>query len=53
MAHKGTLFLDEISDMPLDSQVSLLRVLESKEIQKVGSDKITKVDVRLLASSHM
>ena len=52
MAHKGTLFLDEIGDMPLASQASLLRVLESKEIQKVGSDKITKVDVRLLAASH-
>ena len=52
MAHKGTLFLDEIGDMPLASQASLLRVLESKEIQKVGSDKITKGDVRLLAASH-
>ncbi|WOH38274.1 sigma-54 dependent transcriptional regulator [Thalassotalea fonticola] len=51
-ADKGTLFLDEIADMPLSSQSSLLRVLESNELQKVGSDKITKVDVRLLAASH-
>ncbi|WP_052072900.1 sigma 54-interacting transcriptional regulator [Thalassotalea sp. ND16A] len=52
VADNGTLFLDEIADMPLSSQSSLLRVLESKELQKVGSDKITKVDVRLLAASH-
>ena len=52
MAHKGSLFLDEIADMPLAAQSSLLRVLESKEIQKVGSDEITKVDVRLIAASH-
>lgn len=52
MAEQGTLFLDEIGDMPLSSQASLLRVLESKEIQKVGSDRVTKVNVRLLAASH-
>jgi len=52
MAEQGTLFLDEIGDMPLSAQASLLRVLESKEIQKVGSDKVSKVDVRLLAASH-
>ncbi|NQZ12739.1 MAG: sigma-54-dependent Fis family transcriptional regulator, partial [Algicola sp.] len=52
MANTGTLFLDEIGDMPLASQTSLLRVLESSEIQKVGSDKISKVDVRILAASH-
>ncbi len=52
MANKGTLFLDEIGDMPLASQASLLRVLENSEIQKVGSDKISKVDVRILAASH-
>ena len=51
-AHKGTIFLDEIADMPLAQQASLLRVLENAEIQKVGSDKITKVDVRVLAASH-
>ncbi|SFC01425.1 sigma-54-dependent transcriptional regulator [Pseudoalteromonas denitrificans] len=52
MADKSTLFLDEIGDMPMSSQASLLRVLESKEIQKVGSEKVTKVDVRILAASH-
>lgn len=48
----GTIFLDEIGDMPLSSQASLLRVLESQEIQKVGSDKISKVDVRVIVASH-
>lgn len=52
MAHNGTLFLDEIGDMPLATQASLLRALENFEIQKVGSDKITKVNVRVLAASH-
>ena len=51
-AHKSTLFLDEIGDMPLSAQASLLRVLENKEIQKVGSESITKVDVRVIAASH-
>ncbi|WP_448565019.1 sigma-54-dependent transcriptional regulator [Thalassotalea ganghwensis] len=51
-ANNGTLFLDEIADLPLAAQASLLRVLENKEIQKVGSDVITKVDVRIIAASH-
>ena len=51
-ANNGTIFLDEIGDMPLASQASLLRVLENAEIQKVGSDKISKVNVRVLAASH-
>lgn len=52
LAHRGTLFLDEIADMPMKAQASLLRALENAEIQKVGSEKITKVDVRVLAASH-
>lgn len=52
MAHGGSIFLDEIGDMPLPAQASLLRVLENREIQKVGSEKVTKVDVRILAASH-
>ena len=51
-ANGGTLFLDEIADMPLPAQASLLRVLENKEIQKVGADKPTPVDVRIVAASH-
>lgn len=52
MADKGTLFLDEIADIPLSAQAILLRALENKEIQKVGADQVTKVDIRLLAASH-
>ncbi|MFT5759338.1 MAG: two-component system nitrogen regulation response regulator NtrX [Alteromonadaceae bacterium] len=51
-ANNGTLFLDEIADLPFSAQASLLRVLENKEIQKVGSNLITKVDVRVIAASH-
>lgn len=52
MADEGSIFLDEIGDLPLAAQASLLRVLENKEIQKVGSEKVSQVDVRLLAASH-
>ncbi len=52
MANGGSIFLDEIADMSLEAQASLLRVLENKEIQKVGADKATKIDVRLIAASH-
>ncbi len=51
-ANGGTLFLDEIGDMPLSVQARLLRVLESKEIQKVGSDRMIPVDVRVISASH-
>jgi two-component system nitrogen regulation response regulator NtrX len=52
MADQGTLFLDEIADIPLSAQATLLRALENKEIQKVGSEQVSKVDIRLLAASH-
>lgn len=52
IAHKGSIFLDEIGDMPLSAQASLLRVLESQEIQKVGAESSTKVDVRVIAATH-
>jgi DNA-binding NtrC family response regulator len=51
-AHGGTLFLDEVGDLPLDSQVRLLRALQSKEITPVGSSKVQKVDVRVIAATH-
>jgi two-component system response regulator HydG len=51
-ANHGTLFLDEIGDMPLSSQVKLLRVLEHGEIVRVGSNEQIKVDVRLVAATH-
>ncbi|MBR3367945.1 MAG: sigma 54-interacting transcriptional regulator [Lachnospiraceae bacterium] len=52
MAHGGTIFLDEIGEMPLSTQVQMLRVLQEKEIRRVGSDKVTPVDIRVIAATH-
>ncbi|HJT35312.1 MAG TPA: sigma-54 dependent transcriptional regulator [Pirellulales bacterium] len=51
-AHGGTLFLDEVGDMPLPTQIKLLRVLESGEITRVGSNDPVKVNVRLLSATN-
>jgi len=51
-ADHGTLFLDEIGDMPMSSQVKLLRVLEHGDIVRVGSNEPIRVDVRLIAATH-
>lgn len=51
-AHGGTIFLDEIGDAPLSVQSRLLRVLQEKEIMRVGGDRITPVDVRILAGTN-
>ncbi len=51
-AHRGTLFLDEIGDMPLAMQAKLLRVLEEGEVERIGADKPTKVDVRVIVATH-
>lgn len=52
LADGGTIFLDEIGEMPLFMQSKLLRVLQSGEIQKIGSDKVQKVDVRVIAATN-
>jgi len=51
-AHKGTLFLDEIAELPLSSQVKLLRVIQEKEIYRLGSSQPIKVDVRIIAATN-
>ncbi len=52
LADGGTLFLDEIANVPVNQQARLLRVLESGEMQRVGSSRTTRVDVRVLSASN-
>ncbi len=51
-ANKGDLFLDEIGDIPLSTQVKLLRVLQEKEIERVGDQKPIAIDARVIAATH-
>ena len=51
-ADKGSIFLDEIGELPLQAQVRLLRVLQHKEIERVGGTKTITVDVRIIAATH-
>ncbi len=52
LAKGGTLFLDEIGDMPLNMQVKLLRVLQERSFERVGSDRSLEADVRIIAATH-
>jgi sigma-54 specific flagellar transcriptional regulator A len=52
MANGGTIFLDEIGDLPLDMQVKLLRVLQERQIEPLGSSKSVAIDVRVIAATH-
>ncbi|MDK2877405.1 MAG: hypothetical protein PWR06_121 [Thermoanaerobacteraceae bacterium] len=52
MAHMGTIFLDEIGDMPLNLQSRLLRVIQEKEVMRIGDDRVIPVDVRIIASTN-
>ncbi len=51
-AHGGTLFLDEIGEIPLEVQAKLLRFLQFGEVSRVGSDRVEKVDVRVVSATH-
>jgi DNA-binding NtrC family response regulator len=52
-AHGGTLFLDEVSELPFGMQAKLLRSLEQKEVQRLGTSEMTRVDVRVIAASNV
>ena len=51
-AHKGTIFLDEIGELPLEAQVRILRVLQEKEIERIGGSETIHVDIRVIAATH-
>ena len=52
LAHKGTLFLDEIGDLSLDAQAKLLRVLQEKRFERLGSNKSIEIDVRIISATN-
>src|SRR6202040_3219650 len=51
-ANGGTTFLDEVGDLPTDVQIALLRVLQEREIERVGSDRPIPINVRVLSATH-
>ncbi|NLK05032.1 MAG: sigma 54-interacting transcriptional regulator [Spirochaetales bacterium] len=52
LAHKGTIFLDEIAEMPIVVQAKLLRVLQEREVRKIGADMVVPVDVRVISAAN-
>jgi len=52
LADKGSIFLDEIGDLPMNMQVKLLRVIQEKEIQKLGDSRTAKIDIRIIAATN-
>ena len=52
VAHNGTLFLDEIGEMDMAMQAKILRVLQEQEVTRVGSNKVVKLDVRIIVATH-
>lgn len=52
LAHEGTIFLDEISEIPLELQGRLLRVLQEKQVMRIGGDKVIPIDVKIICASN-
>ncbi|MGL6105759.1 sigma-54 interaction domain-containing protein [Romboutsia sp.] len=52
LAHKGTLFLDEIGEMNLNLQARLLRVIQEREVMRIGGDRVIKIDIRIIAATN-
>lgn len=53
LAHRGTIFLDEIGEMPITLQAKLLRVLEEREVRRIGDDRIIPIDVRVISATNI
>lgn len=53
LANEGTIFLDEIGEMPMDMQVRLLRVIQEKEVERVGGNSPRKIDIRIIAATNI
>ena len=53
LAHKGTIFLDEIGDMSLSVQAKVLRVIQEKEVVRLGDDGVIPVDIRVIAATNV
>lgn len=52
LANRGTIFLDEIGDLPLSMQAKVLRILQEKEVERVGSNRLQQLDIRVIAATH-